>query len=404
MPRTWTLRWTVWLIALLALVVAVAACGGDDDAGVATAPTQPQADTQATEEQAEAPAAQADAQAAPADDDMEDEPTAADFAGEELVLLTHDSFAISEETIAAFAAQYGVTVTVVPIGDAVEALNRAILNRGNPEGDLLFGVDNISYVRALAEEIFLEYRPAALADIDPSLIFDDSGQVTPVDYGYVLFNYDKAALAEAGVVPPATLEALTSETWRGRVAVEDPNSSSPGLQFMLVTIAYFGEDGDYTWLDFWRDLRANDVIISADWSDAYYTQFSHWGGGAWLVNSYATSPAAEVIFAETPLDDSPTGNIIVPGGSYRQVEGVGILRGTDKEPLARAFIDFMLGEQFQADIPLNMFVYPVVSGVALPPEFLEFAEIPREPAAIDAARVTEHLERWLDEWTDTVVR
>ena len=385
---------------------------GAEDAAATAQAAQAAADAAAAAAAAAQEASAAAAEAAElaaaavmaAEEGMDDAPTAADFAGQELVLLTHDSFWISEETIDAFAAQYGVTVAVTPLGDAVEALNRAILNKGNPEGDLLFGVDNVSYVRALAEDIFLEYRPAALADIDPSLIFDDSGRVTPVDFGFVLFNYDKAALAEAGVAAPTTLEELTSETWRGRVAVEDPNTSSPGLQFMLVTIAYFGEDGDYTWLDFWADLRANDVIVSAGWSDAYYTQFSHYGGGAWLVNSYATSPAAEVIFAETALDESPTGNMIVPGGSYRQIEGVGILRGTDKEPLARAFIDFMLGDLFQADIPLNMFVYPVVSGVALPPEFLEFAEIPAEPAELDAARVTENLERWLDEWTDTVVR
>ncbi|PZC44039.1 MAG: thiamine transport system substrate-binding protein [Chloroflexi bacterium] len=337
---------------------------------------------------------------APADDAR----TAADFAGEELVVLVHDSFAISAETIAAFEDQFDVTVTVVLTGDALEGLNRAILTKGNPEGDLLFGVDNISFVRALEADVFLPYRPAALDSIDESLIFDDSGHITPVNFGYVLFNFHKAALAQAGLSAPATLEQLALPDWSGRVAVQDPNTSSPGLQLMLVTIAYFGENGPYTWLDFWRDMRANDLIVSDNWTDAYYTQFSQYGGGAWLVNSYATSPPAEVIFAESPLDESPTGNVIVPGGSYRQVEGVGILRGTDKQPLAQAFIDFMLSDRFQSDIPLNMFVYPVVNGVPLPSEFLEFAQIPTEPAQIDADVVAANLERWLDEWTDVVLR
>ena len=83
---------------------------------------------------------------------------------------------------------------------------------------------------------------------------------------------------------------------------------------------------------------------------------------------------------------------------------MGILRGTDKQPLAEAFIDFMLGEQFQADIPLNMFVYPARSGVALPEEFERYSEIPDEPARIDPDAVAAGFERWLDEWTDTVVR
>lgn len=367
MPRTWTLRWAGTLIALLALVIAAAA-------GAACA------------------------------DEPQDDRTAADFAGEELVLLTHDSFAISEETITAFEAQYGVTVKVVPIGDAVEALNRAILNKGNPEGDLLFGVDNVFYARALEEDIFVEYRSPELANVDASLIFDDSGRLTPIDFGYVLLNYDKASLAEAGLEPPRSLRELTEPQWRGRVAIQDPNTSSPGLQFMLVTVAHFGEDGDYTWLDFWRDMRANDVIVSAGWSDAYYTQFSRYGGNALLVNSYSTSPPAEVMFSEEPLDDAPTGSVLAPRSSYFQIEGVGILRGTDKQPLAEAFIDFMLSEQFQADIPLNMFVYPARSGVAIPEEFERYSEIPDEPARIDPDAVAAHFERWLDEWTDTVVR
>ena len=355
-----------WLrIAVLVLALIAAACGGDGE---------------------------------------EDRRTAADFAGEDLVVLTHDSFAISEETIAAFEAEFDVTVKILPIGDAVEALNRAIPSKGNPEGDLLYGVDNASYVRALEEEIFVEYRSTELDGVDDSLIFDASGHLTPVNFGYVLFNYEKAALDAAGLAAPTTLEALALPDWRGRVAVQNPNTSSPGLQLMLVTIVYFGESGPYTWLDFWRDLRANDVIVSSDWTDAYYTQFSQYGGGAWLVNSYATSPPAEVIFAETPLDESPIGNVIVPGGSYRQIEGVGILRGTDKQPLAEAFIDFMLSTRFQEDIPLNMFVYPARSDAAIPDEFVRFADVPEEPAEIDAESVTANLERWLDEWTDAVVR
>ena len=360
MPR----RISILFLCFTALALGAAACGGDDD----------------------------------------ERRGAEDFAGEELVLLTHDSFAITQDTITAFEDEFDVTVKIVPTGDAVEALNRAILTKGNPEGDLLFGVDNISFVRALEENVFVEYRPPALDSIDPSLIFDDSGHLTPVDFGYVLFNYEKAALDAAGLAPPAALEDLALPDWRGLVAVQDPNTSSPGLQFMLVTIAYFGENGAYTWLDFWRDLRANDVIVSTSWTDAYYTQFSQYDGTALLVNSYATSPYAEFVFAEEPLDESPTANLIIPGASYLQIEGVGILRGSDKQPLARAFIDFMLSRRFQEDIPANMFVYPARTDAGLPPDLVRFSEVPEEPAVVDAARVGENLERWLDEWTDTVLR
>ena len=327
-----------------------------------------------------------------------------DFSGQTLTLVTHDSFAISEETIAAFEAEHDVTVEILPAGDAVEALNRVILTRGNPIGDVMFGVDNISYVRALREGVFEEYESPELENVDGRWIFDDSNRVTPINYGYVLFNYQKAALESGGLAPPTTLEELTLPDWRGRVAVEDPNTSSPGQQFMLATIAYFGENGQYTWLDFWRDMRANDVIVTSGWEDAYYAQFVQYGGEAWMVMSYATSPPAEVIFAEQPLDSSPTANVLIPTASYLQIEGVGILEGTPRRALAEKFIDFMLGARFQEDIPGNMFVYPVRRGASLPQEFVDFADVPDQPAELDAEQVEANLERWLDEWSDVVLR
>jgi len=337
--------------------------------------------------------------AACGDDETSDEPE--NFRGQTLTLVTHDSFNISESTIEAFETEHGVTVEVLETGDAVASLNRAILTKSNPEGDLLFGVDNAFFQRALREDLFVEYRSPELANVDDRWEFDDSGHITPIDYGYVLLNYDKAALAEAGMEPPATLEELTQPQWDGRVALEDPNTSSPGIQFMLATIGYFGEDG---WLDWWADMRANDVIITAGWEDAYYTRFSQYGGEAWLVNSYTTSPPAEFIFAEEPIDEPPTGNVVIPNASYLQIEGVGILNNSDNQALAQRFIDFMLSETFQADIPLNMFVFPVRDGVALPEEFDRFADIPETVAAIDPERVASNFEDWLDAWTETVVR
>ena len=365
MLRVRSVRWTL-LAAVLAAGLIAAACGDGDDA--------------------------------------DEGRVAGDFTGDTLTVLTHDSFDISQETITAFEDEFGVTVEIVPIGDAVEALNRVILTKNNPEGDLLFGVDNIAYVRAWTEGVFEVYRSPALAEVDQRWIFDDTGHLTPVDYGYVLFNYQREGLDDAGLAPPAALEDLTTPPWKGRVAVEDPNTSSPGQQFMLATIAYFGEEGAYTWLDFWRDLRANDVIVSADWSDAYYAQFSQYGGEALLVMSYATSPAAEVIFAETELVQSPTGNVLIPNASYLQIEGVGILKNASNVALAQRFIDFMLSERFQEDIPLHMFVYPVRRGADLPQEFIDFADVPAQPAVIDAARVLTRLEEWLDQWTATVLR
>ncbi|MEZ4502595.1 MAG: thiamine ABC transporter substrate-binding protein [Dehalococcoidia bacterium] len=319
-------------------------------------------------------------------------------AGEtrELVLLTHDSFDARDDVIAAFEAQNNATVTILKGGDANEVVNRAILNAGNPEGDLLFGADNLTYERAVEAGVFEAYAAAGRDALVPDALtaIGDSDLVTPIDYGFVDLNLDLGA----GLEPPATFEDLTTEAYNGTLVVEDPSTSSPGLQFLASTVAYFGEDGDYTWRDFWADLRANDVLVSDGWTDAYYTQFSLAGGDRPLVVSYTTSPAAEVFFGE--LEEPPTANV-VPGPLFRQVEVAGVLAGANEPELARAFIDFMLTEEFQTQIPETMFVYPALPGTT-PPEWWRWAELEVEPAAIEATQ--DDIDRWVSEWTETMRR
>lgn len=323
-----------------------------------------------------------------------------------IVVMTHDSFDVSAEVLAAFTAETGISVEFLKAGDAGSVLNQAILSKDAPLADVLFGVDNTFLGRALAADIFVPYTAPALADLPVELQLDPSNRLLPVDFGYVVINYDRAALAAAGRTPPASLEELARPEWRGQLVVQNPATSSPGLAFLLATIAHFGEGGAYNWQDFWRDLRANEIYVAQGWSEAYYTQFSgSSGAGPYpLVVSYATSPAAEVYFSEGKLAEPPTGNLLVPGGSFRQVEFVGILRGTRNEEAARRFVDFMLQPEFQADIPLHMFVYPANPAAPLPEVFQLFAEVPAQPATLAPEAIEQNRERWIQEWTEIVLR
>ena len=321
----------------------------------------------------------------------------------ELVIMTHNSFDISEELIAEFEAENDATVVLQPSGDVGEVLVRAILEKGNPSADLLYGVDNTFLSRALDEEIFDEYRPDLLDDVPAQFVLDPSGHVTSIDYGYVNLNYDVAYLAEQGLTSPTTLEELTGADWTGRLVVENPASSSPGLAFLIATVSYFGEDDDYDYLDFWRDLRANDVLVKDGWSDAYYTDFSHNGGDRPLVVSYATSPAAEFLFSDPPVEAPPTGNILIDKASFLQIEGIGILKGANSKELAKKFIDFALGTSFQEDFPERMFVYPVNPNANAPDSF-RFADVPSQPADIGSSEIGEKREQWIRDWTEVVLR
>lgn len=322
-----------------------------------------------------------------------------------LRLMTHDSFAISEAVIQQFEEEHNVTVEVLPSGDAGAMLNQAILSQDDPLADLLFGVDNTFMSRALSADLFEVYESPALANVPDALELDDTHHLTPVDYGDVCLNYDKAWFAENGVSVPQSLRELTDPSYNGLLIVENPATSSPGLAFLLTTIEVFGESGDYTYLDFWADLRANDVLVTNGWEEAYYGNFTVGGGGTRpLVVSYASSPPVEVYFAETPPDEAPTASIVAPGTCFRQVEFVGILKGTENQALAEQFVDFMLSETFQEDIPLNMFVFPANEDASLPDVFTQWAQIPEEPIRGDAAAIEANREVWIEAWTEVVLR
>ncbi len=324
-----------------------------------------------------------------------------------LTLITHDSFNVSENVIAAFEAESGFTVQILRRGDTGTMVNESILTANNPLGDVMFGIDNTFLSRGLNADLFIPYGAPALADIPAEFRLDDQFRVTPIDYGDVCLNYDVAYFAESDLDLPETLADLADPAYSGLLTVQNPATSSPGLAFLLATIEAFGEEGEYSYLDFWTDLVANDVYISDDWTDAYYGQFSGSGGSDGtrpLVVSYASSPPAEVIFAETELTAAPTGSIIAPGTCFRQIEFAGILRGTNNLEAAQQFIDFLLSVEFQEDVPLQMFVFPVNPDAELPPEFVDYAVQPDEPVVFDIAAIEANRERWIQEWTETVLR
>ena len=321
-------------------------------------------------------------------------------------VMTHDSFSVSEAVVAKFQEGCNCKVQFLKSGDAGLALNKAILSKNNPLADVFYGVDNSFLGRALAADIFEPYDSPELAGIPADLKLDPGNRLLPVDFGYVTLNYDKEYFADNGIPLPQSLADLTKPAYKGLLAVENPATSSPGLSFLLATVAAFGGQGDYTYLDFWRDLRANDVYVADGWEDAYNGQFSGGSGQGDhpLVVSYATSPAAEVYFADPRPAESPTGNIAPAGGSFRQIEFAGLLKGAKNPDLARQWLDFMLGEAFQADIPLQMWVYPTRTGTPLPEVFTQFAQEPAAPAQLSPEQIDAGRDAWLKAWTDAVLR
>jgi len=334
-------------------------------------------------------------------------PALAQDAPVTITLVTHDSFAVSEDVLAKFEADSGIKVEILRSGDAGTMVNQAILSKENPLGDVLYGVDNTFLSRALDADLFIPYESPLLEDVPDEFKLDAENRVTPIDYGDVCLNYDVSYFEEQGLPLPQNLWDLVNPEYKGLLVVENPATSSPGLAFLLTTIAFFGSMDDYTYLEFWGELVKNDVYISDDWSDAYYTQFSGSSGSQGarpLVVSYASSPPVEVYFMETPPETAPTGSIVADGMCFRQIEFVGILAGTEKQEAAQKFVDFMLSLEFQEDMPLQMFVFPVNPDAQLPEIFTQYASVPENPVLMDMAEIDANREIWINEWTQTVLR
>ena len=319
-----------------------------------------------------------------------------------LNVMTHDSFTASAPVIAAFEKANNVKVNFLKSGDAGAALNKAILTRDAPLADVFYGVDNTFLSRALDSGIFVPYASPLLAQIPVQFKLDPQNRALPVDYSDVCITYDKAYFASHNLPVPVTLEDLAKPAYKDMLVMENPATSSPGLSFLLATIKHFGADG---FQNYWKLLRLNGVVVVDGWETAYYTNFSGSSGHGPqpLVVSYATDPAAEVVNATTTLTDSPVGSMLGAGTCYRQVEFVGILKGTKQLGLARKFVDFMLGRQFQEDMPLQMYVYPVNPAAKLPDAFVKYNLVPAQPAALDPALIASNRDQWIQGWTQTVL-
>ncbi|PZR52174.1 thiamine ABC transporter substrate-binding protein [Xylanimonas oleitrophica] len=318
-----------------------------------------------------------------------------------VTLVTHDSWAVSEEVLAAFEEESGLTVRHVPAGDAGTLANQLVLTKDSPLGDVVFGIDNTFASRVADAGVLEPYTPGSLSDSAARYGIGD-GALTAIDFGDVCLNTDVAWFEERGLDEPETLEDLTRPEYRDLTVVTNPASSSPGLAFLLATVGAFGDSGydGQGWEQYWADLRDNGLKVDDSWEDAYYADFSGSGEGGQrpVVLSYATSPSYTL-----NEDGSASTTRALLGTCFRQVEYAGVLAGAQNPEGAKQLVDFLVSAQFQADVPEQMYMYPADVAVPLPAEWERFAPLAPEPFEVDPADVAEHRDEWIERWTQTVV-
>jgi thiamine transport system substrate-binding protein len=335
-----------------------------------------------------------------------------------VTLVSHDSWAASKSVIAAFEKESGYRVKVLEDGDAGQAVNKAILTKDNPQGDVLFGVDNTLLSRALDNGLFQPYEAKGLDRVDERYRLDaGKHRVTPVDYGDICVNYDKAYFREHKLTPPASFDDLAEPAYKDLLVTENAGTSSPGLGFLLGTAAKYGDGGASRsggagsgggWTQYWKKLKANGVKVVDGWEQAYNEEFSGSAGGRKaggdrpLVVSYASSPPVEVVYADPRPKTAPTG--VATGTCFRQTEFAGLLSNAKNTEGGKALIDFLISERFQEDMPLNMYVNPVVSGTKLPAVYTDNMPAVTHPETMAPAEIAEHRDDWVKSWTSLVLK
>ncbi len=297
----------------------------------------------------------------------------AEQTASKVTLVAHDSFAISDESIAEFEATSGFELEIIRAGDAGSLTNRLVLTKDSPFADVVYGIDNT--FRGVADE--------------NGII---EGALVEVAFGDVCFNYDRIWFEERRITPPASWRDLTRPEFNSLTVVSNPLSSSPGLAFLASTVAAFGEP---EFEQYWRELRDNGVRVAAGWEEAYFTEFSgSSGNGDYpIVLSYCSSPAAEV------REDGKSQTVALLDEGFRQTEFIGTLAGAKNPGGAAALIEFLLGESFQNTMPELMYVYPVNSDATIPSEWAEFGPAATSTIGEDL-NIATHREKWQSKWSE----
>jgi len=299
----------------------------------------------------------------------------------ELTVYTYESMdwfigEVSEQ----FEAENDCNLKVIKLGDAGSGLSRMILEKNYPRADVVLGLDQSLTIKALENDLLEPFIPTSIEAVEnDNIIFDKSGHVTPFDYGAIALIFDPERLAN----PPQTFEDLVD--MEKALIIQDPRSSSTGQAFLLWTIAIYRDN----WQAFWKRIKPSILTVTSGWTEAF-SKFE--AGEAPMMVSYATDGAYSYEYY-----GSVTYKTLIPEeGAYIQIEGVGIVKGTDNRELAEKFVEFTLSKDFQKEIPLNQWMFPVVD-VQMPESF-QYALKPQKILTLDAALIRENIDEWLDEW------
>lgn len=329
----------------------------------------------------------------------------------ELVIVTYDVYGLTNDLLEEFENQTGYQVSLLKLDDAGSVLDHLLQHKGVQVADLAIGLDNTYLQTAIDNNVFWEHE-AQITNLSESALIPYNGPyAVPFDQGYVCLNYDSSIVDGENYTVPQSLWNLTTEEWKGKVAIPSPETSSPGRAFMTATTDYFAHDGDNEtkWTDWWSAMSSNDVIVTTGWSEAYETHYTG-GYGEWtegyvgdahIVLSYCHSPGVE---AWSNGNWTKSAALDLPRASFHQVEYAATIEGGNLGA-ASAFIEFLLSPEVNSKMPTENYMYSSLEGTDLPEEggYRYHSIIPQQSAMVNNTRIPEQMENWLVQWNTAMV-
>lgn len=270
----------------------------------------------------------------------------------QLTIYTYDSL-LADPGYAfdrAFEAHKGLpnnSVEVVLLSDAGSIVTRAASEKGDPVADVLIGIDNALVSQARDLDILTPYQPDGTENLLDGLVegLADDFLLTPYDYGVISLWFLQNEFTSGIDTSSFSLEDILEDNLDSQLIVENPLLSSPGLGFLLSTIAMYGPDNTDTadggliegdWVDYWRQLSV-ETSLTSSWGDAISQLYTPEANKSMMV-SYTTSPA----YGACLFDDYTTTALLpsINGQLYgwQQIEGIGLVNGAPNAELAKDFI------------------------------------------------------------------
>ncbi|WP_418642299.1 MULTISPECIES: thiamine ABC transporter substrate binding subunit [Vibrio] len=310
-------------------------------------------------------------------------------SAQSLTVYTYSSFASDwgpgPAIEKAFEAQCGCDLNYVALDDGVSILNRLRLEGSSTQADVVLGLDNNLMSEAKKSGLLANHGADLSSVVLPNGWSDEV--FVPFDYGYFAFVYNKEKVKN----PPKSLKELVEQRDDLKVIYQDPRTSTPGQGLLLWMKSVYGDDSSAAW----QQLSKKTVTVTKGWSEAY-SMFLE--GESDLVLSYTTSPAYHIIAEQ----DQRFAAADFAEGHYTQIEVAAKVAGSSNQKLADEFMQFIVSDSFQSNIPTGNWMYPVVDS-NLPAGF-ESLTIPAKALSFSPDEVANNRKAWILEWQSALIK